>query len=371
MPINNEHICICGGGNLGHVIAGLAAYKGYKVSILTRKPHLWHTSLTIKDIDGKTFTGKLTTITQDASQIIPQADIILLCLPGYAIEEELMSIRPFIKDKSHIGSVVSSTGFFFTAYRIIGTTTSLFGFQRSPFISRIKEYGQTANLLGYKKELQIATFNNKAPELLQATLQDIMNTPIHLLNHFLEASLTNSNPILHPTRLYSLFHSWSKEQVYPDLLNFYSNWDDASSELLIACDNEFQKVINALPIPIKHIPSILSYYESHDNSSLTQKIRSIKAFQDIKAPMTKVANGYIPDFENRYFTEDFPFGLLIIKSIAEIVNVETPYINEILKWGQQMIGKEYLTEEGLKGKDLNNTGYIDKSLFYNIIGQTT
>ena len=82
MSITNEHICICGGGNLGHVIAGLAAYKGYKVSVLTRKPELWNSSLIVKDLEGNTFTGKLTTITKDASQVIPQADIILLCLPG-------------------------------------------------------------------------------------------------------------------------------------------------------------------------------------------------------------------------------------------------------------------------------------------------
>lgn len=370
MRITKEHICICGGGNLGHVIAGLAAYKGYIVSILTRKPNLWHPSLTIKDINGNTFIGKLSTITEDASQAIPKADIVLLCLPGYAIEEELSAIRPFIKDGCHIGSVVSSTGFFFTAFRILGPRVSLFGFQRAPFISRIKEYGQEANLLGYKKELQIATVNNKNPELLQETLKDIMNTPISLLSHFLEASLTNSNPILHPTRLYSLFHSWSEGEVYPETLNFYSNWDDASSELLITCDNEFQKIIKSLPIQISHIPTILNYYESNDCSSLTQKIRSIKAFQDIKAPMKKIGNGYIPDFSDRYFTEDFPFGLLIIKSIAEIFNIDTPYINKVLKWGQEMIGKEYLILEELKGKDLHATGYINKTLFTNIIEKT-
>ena len=370
MSITNEHIWICGGGNLGHVIAGLAAYKGYKVSVLTRKPELWNSSLIVKDLEGNTFTGKLTTITKDASQVIPQADIILLCLPGYAIEEELLYIRPFIKDSCHIGSVVSSTGFFFTAFRILGAEISLFGFQRSPFISRIKEYGQIVNLLGYKKELQVATFNNKDPKLLQVTLQNITNTPVCLLNHFLEASLTNSNPILHPVRLYSLFHSWTEEEVYPKKLNFYSNWDDESSELLITCDNEFQKTIKALPIQIKHIPTLLDYYESYDCSSLTQKIRSIKAFQDIKAPMKEVSNGYIPDFNNRYFTEDFPFGLLIIKSIAEIFDIDTPYINKILKWGQKMIGKEYLQNNILTGKDLNNTGYINKELFNRIINQT-
>ena len=86
--------------------------------------------------------------------------------------------------------------------------------------------------------------------------------------------------------------------------------------------------------------------------------------------MKKIGHGYIPDFSDRYFTEDFPFGLLIIKSIAEIFNIDTPYINKVLKWGQEMIGKEYLILEELKGKDLHATGYINKTLFTNIIEKT-
>jgi hypothetical protein len=137
--------------------------------------------------------------------------------------------------------------------------------------------------------------------------------------------------------------------------------------MLISCDNEFQDILNALPIQIEHIPTLLSYYESYDATSLSNKIRSIKAFKDIMAPMKKTSSGYIPDFSNRYFLEDFPFGLLIIKSIGEILNIQTPNIDEILKWGQTVIGKEYLTEKGLKGKDLPNTGYIDKNLFNQIV----
>lgn len=364
---NKGHICICGGGNLGHIIAGIAAYKGYNVSLLTRKPQLWKSSLSITDNEGKKFIGNLTAITNDASKIIPQADIVLLCLPGFAIEEELSIIHPHLKQGCHIGSVVCSTGFFFIASRILNPNTSLFGFQRTPFIARINQYGQSANLLGYKKELQLAILNNENPEELQKTFQDITNTPVRLLNHFLEASLTNSNPILHPARLYSIFRTWSKNDIYTEPLSFYSSWDNTSSEILIACDNEFQNILNALPIQIEHIPTLLSYYESSDAVSLSNKIRSIKAFKDIMAPMIKTPSGYIPDFSNRYFLEDFPFGLLIIKSIGEILNINTPNIDEILKWGQTMIGKEYLTEKGLNGKDLPGTGYIEKSLFNQIV----
>ena len=254
MSIN---ICICGGGGLGHVIAGVAAHKGFNVSILTRHPDQWNPSLLIEDCRGNTFSGSLACVTANPAEVIPHSDIVLLCLPGFAIEEELLHIQPFLQEKTCIGSVVSCTGFFFTAYRILGKTASLFGFQRAPFIARVQTYGQKALLLGYKKELQIATVNISKSDILLRTLQEMLDTPVRMLHHFLEASLTNSNPLLHPARLYSLFHTWSRGKAYHEIPGFYNSWDEESSELLIACDNEFQQILKALPVRIEPIPNFI------------------------------------------------------------------------------------------------------------------
>ena len=364
MSIN---ICICGGGGLGHVIAGVAAHKGFNVSILTRHPDQWNPSLLIEDCRGNTFSGSLACVTANPAEVIPHSDIVLLCLPGFAIEEELLHIQPFLQEKTCIGSVVSCTGFFFTAYRILGKTASLFGFQRAPFIARVQTYGQKALLLGYKKELQIATVNISKSDILLRTLQEMLDTPVRMLHHFLEASLTNSNPLLHPARLYSLFHTWSRGKTYHEIPGFYNSWDEESSELLIACDNEFQQILKALPVRIEPIPTLLEYYDSYDARSLTRKIRSIIAFKHIPAPMEKTEKGFLPDFKSRYFTEDFPFGLLIIKSIAEVLNICTPNIDKILLWGQDVLNKEYIHEGELKGKDLSETGYINADLFYKLL----
>ena len=41
-------VCVCGGGSLGHVIAGyLSAKKGARVNILTQRPQLWQQELDI------------------------------------------------------------------------------------------------------------------------------------------------------------------------------------------------------------------------------------------------------------------------------------------------------------------------------------
>lgn len=361
------NICICGGGGLGHVTAGIAAHNGFTVSVLTRHPQKWNRSLYINDCQGNILNGALASVTDNPAEVIPQADIVLLCLPGFAIEEELLHIQSHLQKNTCIGSVVCCTGFFFTAYRILGDKASLFGFQRAPFIARVQEYGQSAHLLGYKKELQVATINILQSDILQQTLQTMLGTPVRLLHHFLEASLTNSNPLLHPARLYSLFHTWSEGQIFDAIPGFYNSWDNESSELLIACDNEFQQVLNALPARIEPIPTLLDYYESHDATSLTHKIRSITAFKHIDTPMKATEKGYLPDFGSRYFLEDIPFGILIIKSIAEILHIHTPHIDTVLLWGQNVLGKEYLQEGALKGKDLPGTGYVNADLFYKLI----
>lgn len=332
-------ICICGGGNLGHTIAGYVAAKSdFNVNILTSNPHLWAQSLEIDDCLGKSFHGKLSVISNDPAKVIPQSDIILLCLPGFAIEDELLKINPFLTKGQTVGSVVSSTGFFFIAQALLSESIGIFGFHRVPFIARTNIYGHSASLLGYKKELKIAIEHVEYHEDLVHTLTKMLDTPITLAHHHLEVSLSNSNPLLHTTRLYSLFGNYQEGMFYDQIPFFYEDWEDRTSELLIACDKEFFEIINKLPINSNSIESLLSYYECINSHSLTMKIRSIEAFKSLKAPLKQTCNGlYIPDFTHRYFNEDFAFGLAIIKQLGVITGTYTPNIDVVLEWGNKFI----------------------------------
>jgi hypothetical protein len=53
--------------------------------------------------------------------------------------------------------------------------------------------------------------------------------------------------------------------------------------------------------------------------------------------MRKTDGGYMPDFTSRYFTEDFPYGLQLIKDLALEHNLSTPVIDKVLEWGNRMI----------------------------------
>ena len=329
-------VCICGGGALAHVCAGvLSSQPEVEVNIFTRKPELWSHQLEVTDSRGKVYNGNLNIISNSPEEALKDCDIVFLCLPGFAIEGTLNSIKPYIGN-AVVGSIVCSTGFFFAAHRILGEDARLFGFQRVPYIARTKEYGHTANLLGYKPQLAIAVENVEDNEAFRQLVETLWMTPVKLLGSHYEVSLTNSNPILHTGRLYSMWKDWNGE-VYDHNILFYKEWTVEASQMLIDMDAEFMQLLDVLPVTKGAIPSLLEYYESHDAESLCNKITSIPAFQNITSPMKEVEGGWIPDFGSRYFTEDFPYGLTYIWQLAHEKEISCPNIDKVYEWGMSKV----------------------------------
>ncbi len=332
-------ITICGGGSLGHVCAGvLSSHEDVEVCLLTNRPAQWSRRIEVADMAQKIYVADIAKASNQPAEVIPDADMVFICQPGFLIESTLQQIKPWLKKGAVVGSIVASTGFFFQAHKILSDGVGLFGFQRTPFIARVEEYGHSARLLGYKSEVAIAVEGVADVEQFRREVERLFITPTILRNNHYEVSLTNSNPILHTGRLYSMWHDWNGK-VYDHNILFYKEWTDEASQLLIDMDAEFMTLLERLPVTKGAIPSLLEYYESTDAPSLTRKIASIAAFQTITSPMKQVEDGWVPDFASRYFTEDFPFGLKYIKDTAVECGVKTPIIDKVLAWGLSKIEK--------------------------------
>lgn len=338
--IDIRNICICGGGSLGSVIACIMASKGYRVSLLTGHPGLWNESIEVTDPDGRRITGHIERASSNPDEVIPESHVVILCIPGYLIKGELEMIAPYVSSGTFVGSVFSSTGFFFEALKIINEQVPLWGFQRVPYIARVKEYGKSASLLGYKNEYNIAVerAGDSDKERFRQWIESTFERPAHLLNNYLEASLTNSNPLLHTSRLYTMFNGWQPGYAYETNVHFYADWTDEASELLIAMDRELFDLIQVLPVSKTFLPTILDYYESHDAASLSAKLRSIKSFKNIMAPMIETGDGrWTPDLNSRYFTEDFAVGLKYVRDLAVKHDIPAPNIEKVYRWGNDLM----------------------------------
>ena len=109
-------------------------------------------------------------------------------------------------------------------------------------------------------------------------------------------------------------------------------------------------------LQVVHIHLWLVRRYSHDisnKSTLHKAIQTNAAYQGIKHPVKTTEDGkFVPDFTHRYMTENVPYGLVVIRGIAEIVGVRTPNIDKVLTWCQEKMGKEYLVNSKLRGKDV-------------------
>ena len=72
-------------------------------------------------------------------------------------------------------------------------------------------------------------------------------------------------------------------------------------------------------------------------------------------PQFFLAGGFVPDFQFRYLSEDVPTGLCFTRGVAELLGVKTPSVDKVLLWSQAKLGKEFLKDGKMQGKDIKDT----------------
>ncbi len=349
-------IAICGGGNVAHVLAGLLSQrKGLEIRLLTRKPDHWSESIRVLDDWDRSTTGRPHLVSNLAGEVIPGTDLVILALPAYARSAVLKTIAPHLSGKVLVGSFPGGGGFDWSAQKCLqgaSASVAIFGAQRVPYISRIIHYGREVFGSIKKEGIAIAAIPQGRSNEIATILEDVLQMPVSHLNNFLEITLATSNPILHPARMYSLFHQYETGRFWQSRILFYESWDDAASEMLTTMDREVHDILARIPLDLSYILPLLEHYGVRDVQELTRKISGIKSFQGIPTPMLETQNGFIPNFQSRYFSEDIPYGLLIIKGVAVITDTPTPAIDKVLAWAQEAMHKEYIVDGKLVGKDI-------------------
>ncbi len=337
-------ITIIGGGNIGTLMAAEMAIRGNNVTVYTEKAYKWDKNIDVFDADNNyIMTGNLYSVTDDIKEAVQSAEIIWITVPAQVFNEISNRILPYVKKNQLIGIVPGSGGAEFAFYPLLQKGCKLFGLQRVHSIARLKEYGKSVYMLGRKSELQIGTIPKGETEYISNIVYKLLDIPCVSLPNYLCVTLTPSNPILHTTRLYSMFKDYTKGMYYPRNFLFYEEWNDDSSRMLFACDEELQKLCEVMPFELSNVKSLKKHYESETIVEMTKKIQSIKAFKGLSSPMKMIeANSFEPDFESRYFTADFSYGLKIILDLCELFQVDVPNIKRVWDWyiSTSPIGKD-------------------------------
>jgi hypothetical protein len=164
-----------------------------------------------------------------------------------------------------------------------------------------------------------------------------------------------------------MWSGYKEGVVYPENPLFYETWDDESTKWLMKINDErlkiWKTIVEKYPGAgkVEEVPDMFTYIKNiygdqvKDPSTFTSAIRTCDGYKGFRCPMKAVEGGFIPDFKNRYFTEDIPEGVCMYKGIADLAGVETPVMDEIVCFFQKFMGKEYIKNGKLAGKDVKET----------------
>lgn len=327
-------ITIVGGGNIGTQFAVHCAEKGHDVTVYTSCPSVYDGYLNIVNDLGITIhEGNIRIATDDPKTAFQNANLIIVTMPATMMRSIADIVYEHTNAETIIGVVPGNGGSECAFYKCIERGNVFFGIERVPAIARLVCKGKTVRSTGYRNELHVSALPQNDASLCADIIEGIFDIKTIVIPSYLNLTLTPSNPILHTTRLRTLFKDWYPGLYYKSVPLFYEEWNDDSSELLFACDEEVQKICKALPeYKLNYVKSLREHYESPTIERMTSKISSIPAFKGLKTPTIGIEGKLEPDLHSRYFTADFSYGLTIIKQVAEIAEVSTPNIDETMEW---------------------------------------
>ena len=384
-PLN---ISVIGAGNLCHVFAGLlgARQEEFHVRILSRKAKQIANNMIEKGVkvkmaskeDGKEYyvTGRVLAVSDNPEDVIPEADIIIITVPSHGRPAVMKLIAPHIAKNRivYCGVIPGMGGFDFIARSICAhyqlNNCVLYGLKDVPYMCSHTVPGSSVTMLGPKTNIYLALdqYNQQHATVLQSLLTRLTNIPTVILPSFLVITLTPGNPIMHPSIMYGMFgpySQWDGKSLEEKPL-FYEEVSELSSYFLAKADEEVQCIKRALEqasgVDLEAVwPLRLNLKKVYgpiveDNRTLMLAMRTNHAYKTIRTPLKQVPGGFTIDEEHRFFLEDIPYGLVILRDLADICELKTSMIDELIVWAQQLMGKEYLVQGELKGKDMKETG---------------
>lgn len=316
------NILLYGLGNIAHAIIANNKNPEIKINVYSQSNSNIHDRIIrISNLNGQSGQALLVT---DLSKGVREANYILLCVPSHLRREALKKIRKYILPGTILGAFPGTSGFNEEVEELIPICKCYFSTQRVPFIARILSKGSSVES-SKKESINICASSNE--QNIAQDLSSLLEIKVNIINNFELINLTNSNPLLHTSRIYTFL----KKVTYPFYIDnnelFYENWTNEASNILILMDQEFQKILGALQLKTA---SILEHYEVDNIEGLTSKLRNIPAFQKIQFPMKLVGEQFKVDFNSRYFIEDFELGLRYTVNKAHTYNIEIPVMTEVL-----------------------------------------
>lgn len=376
-------VTLIAAGNSGHVCAGLIHEntKGrVRVQLLTNRPELFKDKKPrVKFPNGDVQVGLIDKVSANPAELIPDSDIVLYTGPVNSTKEVFENIRQYVRtEKTAVGTIFAQGLSHLLAYRVFGADVRFFALRNIPWLCRTTKPGEESEIVGAKTSIGVMTMNideawcKKELEPLFVTQKVGKWEPVMEFSpDFCPVVFNPANQIIHPARYWAMFRKWrgkplSGKDEPPEWL--YRDMDEVAGEVLQVLDEELQCLKDAYyaatgaegcksVIPLAD--RLLDQYGDQiaDKSTLAKMVGTNKAYSMAKTPFIRTNLGVMPNPNHRVVTDDIGWGLCALVSIAERLELAgmsspTTMMRMLIEWHQNLMGKEYLYNGKLRGRDV-------------------
>lgn len=345
-----KDVCVLGGGNGAHAVAGHLALKGYRVRMaeIPEFADKFKKVLNSKHIKISGVVEGLATLemaTTNYKEAISGSDIVFITVPAFAHKNVFDRASKYL-EKGQI--VVFTPGNFsaLMAYKvlkemgkenevIIAETTTL------PYGARMVEEGHVriiiqtvCNPVAAMPAYRTMEVVNKLKELYP----EVMNG-----GNVIQVAASNPNPNAHPVA--TILNAGRIE--FADTFYLYREGFTPSIHTVVKrIDKEKRKVLDELGMKIIEPGKTEGEFSALDAMSSFFGPDALAAGQQMVGPLS---------LKDRYVTEDIPYGYKPISLLGKVLGVKTPVTDAIIAIASAINKTNYM-EEGYTLEDLGLAG---------------
>jgi len=352
--MNPMKVAVMGGGNGSHTIAADLALKGLSVNMFEMAQFAASMQKVFEcreiEMTGVAGSGKatLSLVTSDIAEAIADVEVIFIPLPGFAASSYARLLAPHLKEEQMVvlmpGTLAALE--FRETLRASGNRKPIIIAETGglPFATRLVAPGKVQTFHIRAVCALAAVPGNKGP-LVYEKIKDLY--PFALKKTVIETGFGHLTPLLHPAGC--LLNAGRIERSHGEFYMYEEGMTPAVVRVIETLDQERLEIGQRLGIDLPTGVDMMVESAYGPRGTLWESLNGSAGLTPVKGP---------DSLENRYVTEDIPYGLVAWASVGDAVGVETPMMDALIDLGSVIMGKDCrkegrnLDHMGLKGMDL-------------------
>lgn len=345
--MNVTKVAILGGGNGGVSAAVDLKEKGFETSLYELPEYFSNLKLIkekggalLQDKKGERFVA-IDTVTDDVAEAITGAQIVMVAIPGFAVEAFAQVLAPVVQENQLIffnGAAAMSCVRFVNKAEEMGIHKTFKLCEVNSLSYGTRAFAQEARVeisLRVKK-LFLAGYPKETTDEALALVSQLYDGIVAAKNIW-HVNLENGNPVVHPGPC--LMNAGRIDYSKGEFWFYKEGITEHTINILHAIEKEQTAIGAAFGFEIEDAVQCRARrgYLRNETDDLQYQFNTSEVYTQIKGPLSCTA---------RYFTEDISTGLVLWSDLGRVAGVPTPNIDAVIVLGSSLLQRDF-RKEGL------------------------